>query len=312
MTQETAEHVGALLRDARGQKGWTQGQLAAELGTSQSAIARMEQGKQNLSLKMIQRLESIFGRSIVKVGRPAMTHLRVEGGRTLSGSVDVNSSKNAGVALLCASLINRGTTTLRRLARIEEVNRIVEVLTSIGVDCTWLNANDLQIRRPAVLDLDSMDVEAARRTRSVIMLLGPLLDESSEYRLPYAGGCDLGTRTVQPHMQALRQFGLSVEAKSGFYAVQAPPVGRARPLLRAQRTRRHRHRKRHHGRRPPQRHHGHPQRQPQLHGAGPLLLPADARRRDRRRGHHHAEDRRPSRRSTPTSSTSRPRTRSRR
>ena len=224
MTQQTAEHVGAVLRDARGEKGWTQGRLAAELGTSQSAIARMEQGKQNLSLKMIQRLESIFGRAIVKVGRPQMTHLRVEGGRTLSGAVDVNSSKNAGVALLCASLINRGTTVLRRLARIEEVNRIVEVLTSIGVECTWLNANDLQIRRPAVLDLDSMDVEAARRTRSVIMLLGPLLDESAEYRLPYAGGCDLGTRTVEPHMQALRQFDLSVEAKSGFYSVQAPPA----------------------------------------------------------------------------------------
>lgn len=222
MTQETTEHVAAMLRDARSEKGWTQGQLASELGTSQSAIARMEQGKQNLSLKMIQRLESIFGRSIVNVGKPQMTHLRVEGGRTLSGSVDVNSSKNAGVALLCASLINRGTTILRRLARIEEVNRIVEVLSSIGVECTWLNDSDLQLRRPAVLDLDAMDVEAARRTRSVIMLLGPLLDESSQYRLPYAGGCDLGTRTVEPHMQALRQFGLTVEATAGFYAVQAP------------------------------------------------------------------------------------------
>ena len=215
MTQETTEHVAAMLRDARSEKGWTQGQLASELGTSQSAIARMEQGKQNLSLKMIQRLETIFGRSIVNVGKPQMTHLRVEGGRTLSGAVDVNSSKNAGVALLCASLINRGTTVLRRLARIEEVNRIVEVLTSIGVECTWLNDTDLQLRRPDVLDLDAMDVEAARRTRSVIMLLGPLLDESSVYRLPYAGGCDLGTRTVEPHMQALRQFGLSVEATQG-------------------------------------------------------------------------------------------------
>jgi UDP-N-acetylglucosamine 1-carboxyvinyltransferase len=222
MTQETTEHVAAMLRDARGEKGWTQGQLAAELGTSQSAIAPMEQGKQNLSLKMIQRLETIFGRSIVNVGKPQMTHLRVEGGRTLSGSVDVNSSKNAGVALLCASLINRGTTILRRLARIEEVNRIVEVLSSIGVECTWLNDSDLQLRRPAVLDLEAMHVEAARRTRSVIMLLGPLLDESSQYRLPYAGGCDLGTRTVEPHMQALRQFGLTVEATTGFYAVQAP------------------------------------------------------------------------------------------
>jgi UDP-N-acetylglucosamine 1-carboxyvinyltransferase len=222
MTLETTEHVAAMLRDARSEKGWTQGQLASELGTSQSAIARMEQGKQNLSLKMIQRLETIFGRSIVNVGKPQMTHLRVEGGRTLSGAVDVNSSKNAGVALLCASLINRGTTVLRRLARIEEVNRIVEVLTSIGVECTWLNDTDLQLRRPEVLDLEAMDVEAARRTRSVIMLLGPLMDESSGYRLPYAGGCDLGTRTVEPHMQALRQFGLSVEATQGFYTVQAP------------------------------------------------------------------------------------------
>ena len=44
------------------------------------------------------------------------------------------------------------------------------------------------------------------------MLLGPLLHEHEYLQLPYAGGCDLGTRTVQPHMQALRQFGLSVEA----------------------------------------------------------------------------------------------------
>lgn len=225
MTQEAAETVGILVRDARNDKGWTQLELAAQLGTSQSAVARMEQGKQNLSLKMIQRMEGLLGRSIVNVGgapKNVVTHLRVHGERELSGSVEVNSSKNAGVALLCASLLNRGTTTLRRLARIEEVNRIVELLTSIGVECMWLNANDLQIRRPAVLDLASMDVEAAKRTRSVIMLLGPLLDQEDVYRIPYAGGCDLGTRTVEPHMQALREFGLDVAAHNGFYQVQAP------------------------------------------------------------------------------------------
>ncbi|MGA7203296.1 MAG: UDP-N-acetylglucosamine 1-carboxyvinyltransferase [Specibacter sp.] len=225
MTQVAAETVGVLVRDARNDKGWTQLELAAQLGTSQSAVARMEQGKQNLSLKMIQRMESLLGTNIVNVGnspKNTVTHLRVHGGRELSGSVEVNSSKNAGVALLCASLINRGTTTLRRLARIEEVNRIVELLTSIGVECKWLNANDLQIRRPARLDLGAMDVEAAKRTRSVIMLLGPLLDEQDVYRIPYAGGCDLGTRTVEPHMQALREFDLAVTAHAGFYQVQAP------------------------------------------------------------------------------------------
>ncbi|MGO4385045.1 UDP-N-acetylglucosamine 1-carboxyvinyltransferase [Specibacter sp. RAF43] len=225
MTYVAAETVGVLVRDARTDKGWTQGQLAAQLGTSQSAVARMEQGKQNLSLKMIQRMEALLGKRIVNVGnspKNMVTHLRVHGGRELSGSVEVNSSKNAGVALLCASLINRGTTTLRRLARIEEVNRIVELLTSIGVRCEWLNANDLAIRRPEQLDLAAMDVEAAKRTRSVIMLLGPLLDQRNVYRIPYAGGCDLGTRTVEPHMQALREFGLSVTAHAGFYQVHAP------------------------------------------------------------------------------------------
>lgn len=222
---DASESIAQVLRDARREKGWTQGQLAAELGTSQSAVARMEQGNQNLSLRTIQRVEAILGHSIVMVGPAAkdrMTHLRVTGGHELSGEVTVNSSKNAGVALLCASLLNHGTTTLRKVARIEEVNRIVEVLRSIGVECTWLEGDDLLIRRPDVLDLAGIDAEAARRTRSVIMLLGPLLNESSEYQLPYAGGCDLGTRTVEPHMQALRQFGLDVRAHQGFYNITTP------------------------------------------------------------------------------------------
>ena len=90
-----------------------------------------------------------------------------------------------------------GRTTLRRVARIEEVYRILEVLNSIGVRTRWINdGNDLEIVPPAQLDLDAMDAEAARRTRSVIMFLGPLLHRTDRFRIPYAGGCDLGTRTV--------------------------------------------------------------------------------------------------------------------
>ncbi|APX02891.1 UDP-N-acetylglucosamine 1-carboxyvinyltransferase [Arthrobacter sp. QXT-31] len=225
MNSQATADFGALVRHARFEKGWSQEQLAAEIGTTSVTIQNIEESSIPPSPKVLQRMETIFGRSFVSLERgakPKLTHLRVLGGRPLSGAVDVNSSKNASVALLCASLLNRGTTTLRKIARIEEVNRIVELLTSIGVKCRWLNSNDLQIRRPAVLDLASMDTEAARRTRSVIMLLGPLLDESTSYRLPYAGGCDLGTRTVEPHMQALKEFGLRVEAHAGSYLVEGP------------------------------------------------------------------------------------------
>ena len=145
----------------------------------------------------------------------------------------MKSSKNAGVALLCASLLNRGRTTLRRVARIEEVNRLLEVLASMGVQTRWLNEdNDLEIVPPAELDLERIDEEAARRTRSIIMFLGPLMHRQDVFELPYAGGCDLGTRTVEPHMAALRPFGLEVKATEGSYhATVNRAVSPTRPIV---------------------------------------------------------------------------------
>ncbi|RZU12488.1 UDP-N-acetylglucosamine 1-carboxyvinyltransferase [Kribbella rubisoli] len=217
MTDDYLSRIGNLIRDARKHRGWTQTQLAEVLNTSQSAVNRIEKGHQNLTLEMLARIGEALDSEIVSLGGGPV-HLRVAGGRQLSGSIDVKSSKNAGVALLCASLLNKGRTTLRKVARIEEVNRLLEVLNSIGVRTTWLNdAGDLEIVPPAHLDLSSMDAEAARRTRSIIMFLGPLLHREDGFELPYAGGCDLGTRTVEPHLTALRPFGLEVKATGGQY-----------------------------------------------------------------------------------------------
>ena len=218
MKESYLGRIGTLIRDARRHQGLTQNDLADSLGTSQSAVARIEQGKQNLSLEMLARIGQSLDSEFVSMGHSGPQHLRIVGGTKLSGAIDVKTSKNAAVALLCASLLNRGRTTLRNLARIEEVNRILEVLTSIGVKTRWLpESNDLEITPPAHLNLSGMDLEAARRTRTVIMFLGPLLHELDEFRLPYSGGCDLGIRTVEPHLHALRAFGLNVTAVAGFY-----------------------------------------------------------------------------------------------
>ena len=209
--------IGNLIRDARKHRGLTQHQLAELLGTSQSAINRIEKGHQNLSLEMLARIGAALDSEIVALGA-GPTHLRVDGPTTLSGSIDVKTSKNAGVALLCASLLNKGRTTLRKVARIEEVNRLLEVLNSLGVATRWVgDDNDLEIIPPAELNLAAIDEAAARRTRSVIMFLGPLLHRYDEFDLPYAGGCNLGERTVEPHMSALRPFGLDVKATDGSY-----------------------------------------------------------------------------------------------
>jgi len=219
VTADTSlSRIGSLIRDARKHRGLTQSQLAEVLGTSQSAVHRIEAGNQNLSLDMVNRIATALDAPLISVGSGGPVHLRVQGGAKLTGRIAVRSSKNAAVALLCASLLNRGRTVIRGIAKIEEVNRILEVLTSIGVQATWsVDGADLELIRPDTLNLDGMHVEAARRTRSVIMFLGPLLHSYSSFELPYAGGCDLGARTIEPHLQVLRRFGLDVVATDGFY-----------------------------------------------------------------------------------------------
>lgn len=220
--------IGRAVERARVEKGWTQAELSRRAGTSQSAIHRIEKGQQNVSLTMVKKLSEILGRQILSVADEVSQSYVINGGKTLHGSITVNTSKNAAVGLLCASLLNEGRTVLKGLAKIEEVYRIIEVLESVGVRLTWVNGGrDLEIISPDELRLDRINVEAARRTRSILMFMGPLLHRFSEFELPYAGGCSLGTRTIEPHLKALSEFGVKVDArgKSGFYKVSVDREG---------------------------------------------------------------------------------------
>lgn len=225
--------IGDLIQDTRLQRGMTQQDLADALGTSQSAINRIERGGQNVSLEMLARIGDVLSSEIVSLNQAGTLNLRVNGGKKLSGSIEVRTSKNAAVVLLCAALLNRGTTTIKHIAKIEEVNRIIEVLNSIGVKAHWINDDkDLQITPPAKLKLEKMDIDAARRTRTIIMFLGPLLHISKSFKLPYAGGCNLGTRTVEPHLAGLQYFGLDIiAANSGFYEASVKKVCPTEPIV---------------------------------------------------------------------------------
>jgi UDP-N-acetylglucosamine 1-carboxyvinyltransferase len=102
------------------------------------------------------------------------------------------------------------------------------VLESMGVQVKWLPGNDLEIRRPAELKIDKINVAAARKTRSVLMMMGAMMHDHESFRIPYAGGCKLGSRTVAPHLYALEEFGVGIVAASGAYrvTVDKKPAGR--------------------------------------------------------------------------------------
>ncbi len=75
--KDYARRIGTLIRDSRRNRGWTQAQLAESLGTSQSAINRIEQGNQNLSLDLLTRISEALDSEIVSIGRSRPPHLRV-------------------------------------------------------------------------------------------------------------------------------------------------------------------------------------------------------------------------------------------
>ncbi len=134
---------------------------------------------------------------------------RVIGGKALSGEVTTNISKNAAVALLAASLLNRGRTTLKRMPHIEEVNRLIEVLQSIGVSVEWQNG-DVVIQPPTTFNLAGINQEAAQRTRSIALFVAPLAHLLSSFDLPAPQGCNLGKRSLGAHIDALERLGINL------------------------------------------------------------------------------------------------------
>lgn len=154
----------------------------------------------------------------------------VEGGKKLKGSVTTSRSKNGAVALLAASLLNRGTTILEHMPKIEEVNRLIEVLRSIGVKVEWQGSSVL-ITPPAKPSLKKMDRVAAEKTRSIILFIGSLIHISKSFDIPQSGGCTLGTRTVRPHLWALERFGVSIEALTDHFHITCGALKPAEVVL---------------------------------------------------------------------------------
>ena len=147
-----------------------------------------------------------------------MEYFEIQGGKKLRGEAIVNSSKNAAVALLMASLINKGKTVLKNVPQIEEVNRLIEVMESIGVKFEK-NGRDLTIIPPKKIAVEKINRAAAERTRSIIMLIGALAGQLKSYVIPQAGGCRLGSRTIKPHLFALENLGVKIKVQAGGFAV---------------------------------------------------------------------------------------------
>ncbi len=221
MSKNTSQkQIGDFIKNLREHKGMTQGEFAKALATSQSAVARMESGAQNFTTELLDKISEVLEKNIVSVGTPSMD-FEVHGGRKLKGKIKTNFSKNGSVGLLCASLLNKGTTTLHGIARIEEVYRVIEILESIGVKVKWQGPNTVVVNPPQKFTLDKMNVASAVKTRSIIMIIGPLIHHLAKFSIPHASGCKLGKRTISAHTYALEDIGVEIKTTNDEDIVEA-------------------------------------------------------------------------------------------
>ncbi len=220
------QRIGAFIKQLREERGLTQAAFAEQLKTTQSAIARMENGEQNFTTETLAKVSDTLKRPIITLSNSL--DFRIEGGRQLKGEVVTNCSKNGAMGLLCAALLNKGKTTLHGIPRIEEVNRIIEVLISIGVAVSWKGPNTVELVPPKVFAMQDINADAARKIRSVLMMMGPLLHRAKDFRIPQSGGCKMGERTIAAHRYALEALGAKIVTESDAYHVTAGRSGKLR------------------------------------------------------------------------------------
>ncbi len=223
------KQIGEFIKNLREQRGMTQDDFAKALSTSQSAVARMEKGEQNFSTEILSKISTVLNHKLVCINDSI--DFEVKGGKKLSGTIKTNFSKNGSVGLLCASLLNRGTTTLHGIARIEEVYRVIEIIESIGVSIKWISQNSVVIIPPKKFSLENINVPSAIKTRSIVMLMGPLIHVLKSFSLPHAQGCNLGKRTIAAHTYALEELGIKVKTTNTSYDVSFKKLKPAKNIV---------------------------------------------------------------------------------
>ncbi len=135
-----------------------------------------------------------------------MDTINVQGGMPLQGKVKIQGSKNASLPVLAAVLMTEGETILRNIPKISDVSRMLQILKAFGCSVRF-STNEIRIRR---LNKNSKDIpaEAVTGMRSSSYLMGALLGKAGMISMEYPGGCVIGARPVNLHLDALKQMGV--------------------------------------------------------------------------------------------------------
>src|SRR5229473_3849647 len=143
-----------------------------------------------------------------------MSTLLIEGGRRLSGAVDVEGNKNAALPLLAACLLTKDECVLTNVPRISDVEVMARLMLDLGAEVEGIGSTTLRVRCANVVK-DQPDGALVGRLRGSVLLLGPLLARRGRARLAPPGGDFPARRSITTHLEALAAMGARISAGAG-------------------------------------------------------------------------------------------------
>lgn len=148
-----------------------------------------------------------------------MDSMVVIGGNELAGEVQAGGAKNSALILLFASLLAEGEHVFRNLPKLMDVESTATLLQSLGCECRW----DGDLFRVKVGRPKSMEAhyDLVRKMRASILVLGPLLAKYGEAVVSLPGGCAIGTRPIDLHLEGMKAFGAEITLEDGYVKAKA-------------------------------------------------------------------------------------------
>lgn len=143
-----------------------------------------------------------------------MDKLIIQGESDLFGSIDIPGSKNASLPILVASLLSEKNLNLTNIPKLQDVKSMIQLLRSFGVK---INENNSKLTLNAKnLKNNIADYDLVRKMRASILVLGPLLARFKKAKISLPGGCSIGTRPIDIHLNSLNKLGINFEIENGF------------------------------------------------------------------------------------------------
>ncbi|MBT6093858.1 MAG: UDP-N-acetylglucosamine 1-carboxyvinyltransferase [Rhodospirillaceae bacterium] len=156
-----------------------------------------------------------------------MDRIHIRGGIPLRGEIEISGAKNAALPLMAAALLSEEPLILENLPRLADIASMADLLEGLGVEIKLNGTTGTTGGRTA--ELSAKDItettapyDVVRKMRASVLVLGPLLARYGKARVSLPGGCAIGTRPVDLHLQAFEQLGAEIELAEGYIEARAP------------------------------------------------------------------------------------------